>query len=65
MEHYKLIREYPGSLKLGTVVEAPEDCQTLFIIEDGVCFTYDQGLLDRYPEYWEKEEELNKRKDEV
>lgn len=51
---YKLIKEYPGSLKLGTVVEAPEDCQTRFIIEDGVCFTYDQGLLDRYPGYWEK-----------
>jgi hypothetical protein len=51
---YKLIKEYPGSPKLGTIV----DRRGIFIYFDvdspNVNMTVSQNYVENYPEYWEE-----------
>ena len=50
---YKLIKEYPGSPKLGTVVIKNNDFGGYSYIEPNIQ-EYSKGVIEQYPEFWEE-----------
>ena len=57
MKKYKLIKEYPGSPKLGTIVEKEFDTSFIYIIEEskfGVRYGVLKYHVEGNPEYWEE-----------
>jgi hypothetical protein len=56
MKKYKLIKEYPGSPKLGTVVEYKDDQYQLYLIENKTSNygQFPKTYVENLPEFWEK-----------
>jgi len=51
MKKYRLIREYPGSLKLGVIVKKKGDYH-YETIDEKECFHH--SAIEGYPEFWEE-----------
>ncbi|ALN97155.1 hypothetical protein [Flavobacterium phage FpV4] len=56
---YKLIKEYPGSPKLGTIVDRRGVFVYFDINSPNVNMTVSQNYVENYPEYWEEVIEKN------
>ncbi len=50
-DRYKLIKKYPGSPQVGTVVEWGDD---FFIGVDNEDIEVPKIMIEKYPEFWEK-----------
>lgn len=52
---YKLIKEYPGSPKLGTTVERDSNCSNYYYrVISGVVNTFTPKNIENHPEFWEE-----------
>ncbi len=62
MERYKLIRKYPGSLDIGTVVYAPHRMSAYSdykykmrnVGNTSNHIFYDSEYVEKFPEFWKK-----------
>lgn len=58
MKKYKLIKEYPGSIKLGEILEVDEHAGyitvSIFCLKDGVRTAIPKSFVLQYPEYWQE-----------
>ena len=53
MKKYKLIKEYPGSPKLGEEVEEYNNGYR-YIISDLFDYYYLSRFIEKYPEFWQE-----------
>lgn len=55
MKSYKLIKEYPGSPKLRTIVERDSNCSNYYYrLIEGVSNTFTPKNIENNPEFWEE-----------
>jgi len=56
MKHYRLINEYPGSVKLGTVIESSYDKKwgDCYIDKTGGTIIFQPHLVENHPGFWEE-----------
>lgn len=55
MKKYKLIKEYPGSPKLGEIVEGGNSSDFYYYEKPDLCrIVIKKTLVDNQPEYWEE-----------
>jgi len=57
MKKYKLIKEYPGSQKLGTVVLAITNCPSVNYKDESNEIYYSLDVIENNPEFWKKVKE--------
>lgn len=53
MKKYRLIKEYPGSPKLGTTVKHMDDFPMYKEIES-ICYPFLSNIVENHPEFWEE-----------